>query len=289
MFSSIEGNLATSDIESIVNLCAKSLETADQVTRHALAQLVGHVLSSTQNERIPLASDASQKGKKNQGEDEDSISAPAHILAEGKKTMLSPGEMLGLLSAQFNKANLSRKVRVGIFDFYNALLVKLGSIFVENNYALILNHLMAEIISNPRNSSTRYETLLVRGLVGILLRDLIGVRMLSEQGQIGAIQELSKSYLKRWPAMMPGQTSPSPLVLAIVLKEVAELLQQLGNAPPPVQVSPIPEPRLIFSFPLTGCHLGTISDTTSAPKPYNPCQHIVGFAMFLLLNTTTTT
>ena len=47
--------------------------------------------------------------------------------------------------------------------------------------------------------------LLVQTLIGILLRDLIGVRMLSEQRQISAIQELANAHLKRWPAMMPGQ------------------------------------------------------------------------------------
>jgi hypothetical protein len=270
MFSSLEGNLATNDVESIINFCTKSLEAADQLTRHALSQLVGHVLSSTQNERISVASDTTQKGKKDQGENEDDVSAPAHILAEARKTMLTPGEMLGLLSAQFNKTNLSRKSRIGIFDFYTALLTKLGSNFVESNYALIIGHLMTEIISNPRNSTTRYETLLVRGLVGILLRDLIGVRMLSEQGQIGAIQELSNSYLKRWPAMMPGQVSPSPSVLAIVLKEVAELLQQLGNAPPPVQVGSALNQYRIFSPSWTGRRLRTTGNTTSSPKPYGP-------------------
>jgi len=59
---------------------------------------------------------------------------------------------------------------------------------------------------------------------------------LSEQGQISAIQELANTYLKRWPAMMPGQMAPSSLALVVILKEVAGLLQQLGNAPPPVQV-----------------------------------------------------
>ena len=76
----------------------------------------------------------------------------------------------------------------------------------------------------------------VRSLVHVLLRDLIGVRMLSEQYQITAIQEFSSAYLKRWPAMMPGQTAPSGLVLVVALREVAGLLQQLGNAPPAVQV-----------------------------------------------------
>jgi hypothetical protein len=237
MFSSVESNVTPNDVESIVNLCTKALETADQVTRHAHSQLVGQLLSATQKERLPTVSETSPKGKKDQGGDEDEVSAPAHILAESKKTMFTPGEMFGLLSVQFNKTNMSRKSRIGIVDFYAALLTKLGSIFVENNYALIISHLMTEIISSPRNSTSRYETLLVRRLVGILMRDLIGVRMLTEQGQISAIQELSSSYLKRWPAMMPGQVFPHPLVLAVVLKEVAELLQQLGNAPPPVQVS----------------------------------------------------
>jgi hypothetical protein len=77
--------------------------------------------------------------------------------------------------------------------------------------------------------------LLIRTLVRIILRDLVGVWKLSEQGQIAAIQELANSYPKRWPAIMPGQVSPNSSVL-IAFREVAGLLQQLGNAPPPVQV-----------------------------------------------------
>jgi hypothetical protein len=42
--------------------------------------------------------------------------------------------------------------------------------------------------------------------------------------------------LKRWPAMMPGQVPPCPSVLAIALREIAGLMKQLGNSPPPVQV-----------------------------------------------------
>ncbi|KAL4255220.1 hypothetical protein AB1N83_012549 [Pleurotus pulmonarius] len=35
--------------------------------------------------------------------------------------------------------------------------------------------------------------------------------------------------------MMPGQVAPSSAMLVVALREVAGLLQQLGNAPPPVQ------------------------------------------------------
>ena len=237
MFSP-EESVTLADVESVIGICIKSLDGSDRLTRQSLAQLVGHMLAATQVLRVSAAPDPPQKGKKGQ-EDNDGTN-PA--VSESMKPLLSPGEMLLQLSAHFNKPQLSRKARAGIFDFYFALLTKLGAVFAESNYGLIVNHLMAEVVSNPKNSSTRYDRLFIQKLVGALLRDLIAIRMLSEQGQIAAIQELSSSYAKRWPALMPGQIAPNPTVLAIVLKEIAELLQQLGNAPPPVQVTMISDP-----------------------------------------------
>ena len=222
-------------MDTILTLCIRSLDNTDQATRHSLAQLVGRLLASTQIERTVSISESSIKAKKEQDTSEVGLSVAA-TAAEIMRPTLTPNEMFTHLSNQFNKPNVSRKVRIGIFDFYAALFTHLGSTFVESNFALIVAHLMTEIVS--KSQSTRYEILLVRSLVGILLRDLIGLRMLSEQGQISAIQELANAYLKRWPAMMPGQVAPSSSVLVIVLREVAGLLQQLGNAPPPVQVGP---------------------------------------------------
>lgn len=224
-----------SDIEAILTLCVKSLENADQITRSSLAQLAGHLLASTQIPRVvPIPEPTSKKEKEKKAEEEDGPGIPQ---TETSKPLLSPSEMLFRLSIHFNKPNASRKARIGVFGFYVALLQNLGSGFAENNYAVIVGHFFFEIASAPRNlSSSRHDQLLVRTLVGIVLREVIGVRMLSEQGQIGAIQELSNSYLKRWPAMMPGQTAPNSLVLAIALREIAGLVQQLGNAPPPAQV-----------------------------------------------------
>ncbi|KZT05196.1 clathrin-coated vesicle protein [Laetiporus sulphureus 93-53] len=225
------------DVDSLVVLCTKSLESADQLTRRSLAKLVAHLLAATQVERLTPVAEPPKKAKKGQNasEDEEDVPTGLHIQIEEAKPVMMPNEMLLQLSLQFNKPQASRKVRVGIFDFYTSLLSQLGPSFVESNYGLIVDHLMTEIIENPRNTTTRYETLLVRSLVEILLRDLVGVRMLSEQAQIMAIQELSNVYLKRWPAMMPGQTAPNPLCIVVALREVAKLLQQLGNAPPPVQ------------------------------------------------------
>ncbi len=237
MMYSGDNHPSTSDIDSIIALSVRSLEHADHATRRSLSQLVGHLLASTQTPRVVPSSEPPVK-KSSGAEllDTEDTSAGHAAASEVTKPLLTPTEMLSHLSTQYNKPNLSRKCRIGLFDFYAALFIKLGGAFTEANYSLIVSHLMTEIVSSPRSGGSRYEILLVRRLVEILLRDLIGVRMLSEQGQIGAIQELASSYLKRWPALMPGQTAPSSMVLAIVLREVAGLLQQLGNAPPPVQV-----------------------------------------------------
>ncbi|KAG1837702.1 armadillo-type protein [Suillus subalutaceus] len=214
-----EDSVTLTDVESIMNVCVKSLENSDQVTTQSLAQLVGHMLAATQMERTVAVAEQSQKGKKEQ-EDSD-VSTPAHIVAENTKICYHKSP------PQFNKAH-SRKTRAGIFMFYVTLLAKLGPAFVEANYSLLVGHLMTEIVSYPKNGATRYDKLFIRKL-------LIAVRMLTEQGQIAAIQDLSLSYLKRWPALMPGQVAPSSSILTIALEEVAGLLQQLGNAPPPVQ------------------------------------------------------
>ena len=260
MYFSTSSNFPSgSDVDTITTLCVRSLEDADQATRRSLAQLIGQMLASTQVERKVSVLEPVQKAKKDQDDMDSGLSSAVSAAAEVTKPLLTPADMLGHLSNHFNKPNASRKTRIGIFDFYAALLTRLGPSFVESNFSLIVAHLMLEIVSHPRNSSTRYETLLVRSLVGILLRDLIGVRMLSEQGQIGAIQELVAAYLKRWPAVMPGQPAPSSLVLVIALREVAGLLQQLGNSPPPVQVCSLSQSTIRLSFTLSRMPLENLS------------------------------
>lgn len=206
--------------------------------------LVGKVLASSQSEVSAPPPEPAKKGKKPEDEDEDP--APVSAIPGETRTIMTLPEMFRHLSLPFNRLQATHKSRVGLFQFYTSLLSTLGPSYVESHYGEIIHHLMHDIVNNARNTGTRFEILLVRKLVGILLRDLVGVRMLGEQAQIAAIQELSSAYLKRWPAFMPSQTAPSPFVLAVVLKEVAGLLQQLGNAPPPVQVNPQPRfPELL--------------------------------------------
>ena len=226
-----------------MQLCIRQLETIDQPTRQALATFCGHMLASSQVERARPPPDAKKaaKGKDKDNADEDDVdiaSAPPASSDSPMFIMTAPA-MFGVLSTAFNRPSTSRKTRIGIFDFYIALLTSLGPSFVENNYSMIVRHLMENIVSYPypRNLSSRHDSLLVRHGISVVLRDLLGLRMLSEQGQIGAIRELANSYLKKWPALMPGEKEPSKEVLVVALREVSGLVAQMGNAPPPVQAS----------------------------------------------------
>jgi HEAT repeat-containing protein 5 len=241
MYPASEAQITAPEVESLITLCVKSLEGADQLTRRSLSRLVGHLLALTQQRTTVVPVEAPKKPRKRDtkagdaAEEEDDPPV-AKVNPEDLKSMLTPVEMLQQLSAQYNKATSTRKIRIGIFDFYAAALSQLGVQFVEQHYITIIQHFLADLVTNTRSLSSRYEILLTRRLVGILLRELIGDRMLSEQAQIIAIQDLSSTYLRKWPALMPGQVAPLSQVLTIVLKEVGGLLEQLGNAPPPVQV-----------------------------------------------------
>ncbi|SGY43227.1 BQ5605_C001g00003 [Microbotryum silenes-dioicae] len=255
------------DIDAIVQICFRTLETADHVARRALSRLVASLLASTQVEGSgapPILSAPPRRRKKTggapgaAGEDEDddddpypSVGVPA-ASANAAKTLLSPIEMLVQLSAPYNKLSTSRKLRNAIIDVYGQLLTSLGASWVEQNYAEVLQHLIDEIgcgvaagtgwkswhprmIERIEPSKAKYEALAARKSVGILLRDIISGRLLSESAQILAVREIGQLYLKRWPSLLPSQVLPSKQALVIALEETSGLLAALGCAPMVVQ------------------------------------------------------
>ncbi|KAM0751074.1 ARM repeat-containing protein [Meredithblackwellia eburnea MCA 4105] len=246
-----------SDIDNIISPSFKALETADHVTRRALSRLVAGLLSATQVEGSAIAV-APKKKKAKEGEEEDddpypTIGAPS-TTDTSPKTLLSPIEMLAQLSAPYNKTSSSRRLRNGIIDVYGSLFTALGSSWVEQHFTEILRHLVDEIGCgaaaglgwtgwNARSAErtdpakARFDALCARKAVGILLRDIVGGRLLSEPGQIVAAREVATLYLKRWPSLMPGTPAPTKQQLLIALEETSGILLSLGCAPTAVQES----------------------------------------------------
>lgn len=238
-----------SEIEAYLATCIKSLDTVDFVTRRSLSKLIATLLASTQvagsavNAPRQLNASTKSKKKKEGQEDDEDDPYPTTMTAEEKgKTLLKPEEMLAHLSTPYSKSSGSRKTRNGLIDAYGTLLTLLGPTWVEQYYPEVLRHIIDHIgcwrplqTSHLTPSVLRHETLIGRKMASILLRDIISVRLLSEQGQVVAIREISASILNKWPTLMPTQQPPTKYALVIALNEVASLLKQVGSATLPIQ------------------------------------------------------
>jgi len=226
-------------LDSVAPLVFKSLETADYLTRRALSLFLAHLSAATQvpGSGVVVADSTKKAAGKKESEDQSSEPTVVTSAAEdhGGKTLLSTSDMLRQLSTMYNRPTSPRKLRNAIIDVYATLFNSLGASYVESHYAEIVKHIVDFVVLPTRGQSSRYEVLASREAVGLLLRDLIGVRLLSEAGQVMAIREWTTSYLKKWSAQpLPGQQRINKHVLVIALREIAGLLEQLGNAPPSI-------------------------------------------------------
>ncbi|WVQ83814.1 hypothetical protein IAT38_005958 [Cryptococcus sp. DSM 104549] len=222
-------------VEMIAPLALKSLEGADYLTRRSLSRMFANFLAATQVPGSGVAPVESKKASAKEGEEQSGEPTVVTSAAEdrGSKALFTTQEMLKYISTPYNRPQSPRKLRNALIDVYATLFTALGPEYVEAHYAEIVKHVMDEVVIPQRGQSTRYEVLATREAVGLLLRDLIGVRLLSEPGQVAAIRELTNSYLKKWqPSPLPGQPRMNKNVLVIALREIAGLLEQLGNAPP---------------------------------------------------------
>ncbi|CAK9780383.1 putative clathrin-coated vesicle protein [Cutaneotrichosporon oleaginosum] len=228
-------------LEMITPLALKGLESADYLTRRSLCRMLAHFLAATQTPGSGMAPPEPRKPpvKKTTGDAEELDDSGPQIITSAPedkvKPMFTTDQMLKYLSVPYNRPNTVRKLRNALIDVYATLLTQLGPDYVEAHYSEIVAHIVDEIVLSPKGLSTRYEILSTREAAGILLRDLVGVSMLSEAGQVNALREWGNSYLRKWNATpLAGQRNPHKQALIVALREVSGLLEQLGNAPPSI-------------------------------------------------------
>ncbi|KAF9932214.1 hypothetical protein BGZ67_004856 [Mortierella alpina] len=213
------------ELEASTTLFIKAMDDSTYAIRKSVATMIATLLYSKfqGEENLTMAEAQSPPpGAGKQG-------------AGGEAFTLDVNELLTHLSTAYNKPSTSREVRAGLSETYAALFIMLGPTIVERHYGSILKHLLTELASNPRNTASRFEILTAREHVEYLLRGVIGARLLSESGQIASIRELVGSWLKTWPAVMPGDVEPSEYALIGALNETSALLLDLGGAASSIQ------------------------------------------------------
>jgi hypothetical protein len=209
------------EFESLVVVLVKALEGATYPTRRSISRTIGLVLSFSQTIKTKqmTAKKVAKPAVSNSGE--------GNIADD---TILSIDEMCGLLLTQFLKTSL-RDVKVGIIESYAAAFRELGLSFVESNYITIIKHIV-DLIIHPKATTTDTEAGFMRELGTFLVRDILG-KMLPEASQVMAVNELTKTFLKRWSSSSPNtpvDSNAATLTLVFILGEVSALLKELGAA-----------------------------------------------------------
>jgi len=228
---------------------------SDYPTKRSISKMCAGLLASTQVENSAPAPSMA-KGKKgtkkkkatqpgmeeDDSEEEEVAKQQAEAAAASTsdayiRTLLTPNEVLNILSNVLLRPSSTRKLRLAILDTYSQLFETLGSKWCGIHYGILMTHLFDYVPNNASSSGSFnvHEFLVVKKAIQIIARDLIGTKLLSEESsQIAAIQELSNSFLKNWPILTPGKEPTSRHSLALSLNEISSLLVQLGNCPPPV-------------------------------------------------------
>lgn len=134
-------------------------------------------------------------------------------------------QVLQHLSGHFHQAKTGKYAMAGVAQAYAAFLHKLGPEWVELNYARIIRHLFLHLCNTGESEKERFAA----GYVEYLVLKVI-FKLMNETSRVQLLNELCRSWLKMWPAVLKGEQPPSPHNLAVALDLAASLMQQLRGA-----------------------------------------------------------
>lgn len=230
--------LNTNDFENLKGLTWKAIDTNVLATRNASCNTLGQVLlrlysDAKGSEQVPVVKKPKKANRKQGPASDDELEAEKPDSSSSKaasQLALSLADVLKVVSAQYCKPSTSNRARCGLALTYKVILESLPEKVIQDHYADISNHFFNDVLSNATIYTNRIRLLLSRKLVNALLGDLIGVRLLSENGQIQAARWLVNDILKNYPQVIQGRREPSKHALVAALRVLAQLLKQLGPA-----------------------------------------------------------
>lgn len=233
------------DYDKLMQVVLKTMESSASSVRKATALCWASALVGAHGREQPNPFvKALKKGGKNPGKRssisivEDEEQGPQSTPVSKKQAPVlsfNLEELLKQLSTQYVKPSVSSKVRAGIVQCYAEVLQRLGPLVVEGNYGVIVNHLLAEVLSNPIVGINRFRLLMTRKYVKILLEEVVGERLLGETGQLNAIRTIFNGIIKNYPQAIKERPEPSKHILAGALHTVASLIRSLGATVTSVQ------------------------------------------------------
>ena len=231
------------DFERIQACIWKALDSPSLRVRNAGARAFASVLVKSFVEN-PLKNDApktkkSKKANRKQGKSEvedDEYEHSDTTLPEKTTALLQFGvkDLLKQLSLHYQHNTTTNRARVGMISCFAIVLNQLGPDLVESHYGEIASHLLVELLPQVAVKSSRHRQLMTRKCVALLLEDIIGRQLLSEDGQLAAMRYLINDIVKDYPQTLNERTEPSKETLISTLSAITSLLQLVGCAAYPL-------------------------------------------------------
>ncbi|KAJ4141040.1 hypothetical protein NW768_000247 [Fusarium equiseti] len=237
--------LNSSDFDKLESAISKAFDSPSTQVRQAAAECFAEALFQGHSEG-GLPEVASPKGKKtkkalkrqstipNIADDElDIPSRSASPAPSGKRSQvlaLALSDILKNLASQYTKSTASNRTRAAIGICYGKLFRRLGEKLVETNYLKIVESLTIDVLGYPTIANNRYRLLISRKIVDVVIRDVIGRKILGESGQISAAKTLINNIFKNYPQALAERPEPSKHTLIATLSAVSSLIQSLGSA-----------------------------------------------------------
>ncbi|KAH0620555.1 hypothetical protein JD844_021134 [Phrynosoma platyrhinos] len=178
----------STDLDSVVTLCFKSLEGSSYDVRMAVSKLLGCVLVSAVTSKQGTASSRQNIRK---------------ISFEEALELLGTGFLRG--SSGFLRASgdilkgtssVSKDVRVGVTQAYVVFISTLGGQWLERNFSALLSHVLDLVSqSQPKAIQTHLDAICCRSCISFILRATVG-GLLGEKAQIAIAKEICQAIWK---------------------------------------------------------------------------------------------
>lgn len=229
----------SNDFDSLKTTIWKVMDNSVPLVRHAAASTLAEMMSKaysedSDKEPIPrIRKPKKSKGKQGPGADEeDDIERPGSpaLKKPSVQLLLSLPEILRQLSSQYGRVSTTNRARAGIASCYTQVLSRLDAKVVEDQYNIVADHLISDLMNHPHVAYNRYRLLMTRKFVRIILEDTIGSKRLGESGQLRAAKYLVNDVLKNFPQVIQERREPNKRALTAALSALSGLLTSLGTA-----------------------------------------------------------
>jgi hypothetical protein len=230
--------LYTTELDTASQAIFRAFDGANAQARKSLSQLMGTLLSYTQQPPSSSFMSAAAKAKMKASRDKQnsiSLEEALNILLQGYVKGGSSGS--GLMITK-GASSIGPDIRVGVAQSYIAFATKLGGKWLERNMPVFLNHVISGLLSHPKAVTSHGDTIQSRRCVASIVRLTVG-QLLGEKAQLAACKELVNLINNHLGMATGGISADSPAIvshveghqhaLVVALTELGHLMVRLGS------------------------------------------------------------